>query len=103
MVDSNDRQRLQLVRSELSLILQQERLAGASLLIMANKNDLQGALTTNEIGGRNGLRLQEELLQGQTNTRHWKIQGCSAVTKTGLSEGIDWLVNDITDRIFFTG
>ena len=103
MVDSNDRQRLQLVRSELSTILQQERLAGASLLIMANKNDLQGALTTEEIGGRNGLRLKEELLQGQTNTRHWEIQGCSAVTKTGLSEGIDWLVNDITDRIFFTG
>ena len=70
---------------------------------MANKNDLQGALTTEEIGGRNGLRLKEELLQGQTNTRHWKIQGCSAVTKIGLSEGIDWLVNDITDRIFFTG
>jgi len=32
--------------------------------------------------------------------RHWKIFGCSAVTGDGLIRGFDWIVNDITSRIF---
>jgi ADP-ribosylation factor-like protein 2 len=32
--------------------------------------------------------------------RHWNIQSCSAVTGEGLVEGISWLVNDISSRIF---
>jgi ADP-ribosylation factor-like protein 2 len=32
--------------------------------------------------------------------RHWAIQPCSAVTGDGLVAGIDWMVNDISARIF---
>jgi ADP-ribosylation factor-like protein 2 len=32
--------------------------------------------------------------------RHWRIQGCSAVTGDGLAAGIDWLVQDIAARVF---
>ena len=103
VVDSGDRRRLSLVRDELQTVLKQERLAGASLLVMANKNDLQGSLSVDDIAGANGLRLEKELLKGQTHTRHWTIQGCSAVTGEGLSEGIEWLVRDITNRIYFAG
>ena len=33
--------------------------------------------------------------------RHWKIQGCSGITGEGLMDGIEWLVEDISNRIFF--
>ena len=32
--------------------------------------------------------------------RHWRIVGCSAVTGEGLLEGFDWVVKDVTARIF---
>ena len=32
--------------------------------------------------------------------RHWSIHACSAVTGEGLVDGIDWMVRDISSRIF---
>lgn len=32
--------------------------------------------------------------------RHARIAGCSAVTGDGLLEGFDWIVNDISSRIY---
>jgi ADP-ribosylation factor-like protein 2 len=32
--------------------------------------------------------------------RHWSIRHCSAVTGEGLVEGMDWIVDDISSRIF---
>jgi len=69
-------------------------LAGASLLIFANKQDLGGALTPEQISHRLGL--YDEDISG----RHWTIFGCSAVTGEGLVSGVDWIVNDIASRIF---
>jgi ADP-ribosylation factor-like protein 2 len=74
--------------------LQQERLAGASLLIFANKQDVAGALTSAQIAET--LELDGE----QYKNRHWSIHSCSAVTGEGLKEGIDWIVQDIASRIF---
>lgn len=98
VVDSSDRQRLELCRDELLNLLGQEKLAGASLLILANKQDLPGSskLSVDDIC---------DVLQLKENTsvfgnRHWTIMGCSAVTGDGLLEGIDWMVEDISNRIF---
>ena len=55
-----------------------QKLAGASLLIFANKQDLQGALTAGEIA--EALDLANDAL---TSSRHWEIRGCSAVTGAG--------------------
>ena len=33
-------------------------------------------------------------------SHHWCIQGCSAVTGDNLLLGIDWLLDDISSRIF---
>ena len=78
--------------AELMQLLQQERLAGASLLVFANKQDLPGALNTEQVG--------QALELDQIKQRHWKVQSCSAVTGDGLVEGMDWLVQDISSRIF---
>merc|ERR1712046_237101 len=92
VVDSADRARLRDCKAELQVLLQQERLAGASLLVFANKQDIEGALTAEEIRTELGL---DQL----TNTkRHWRIEACSAVTGSGLAKGVDWLVQDIASR-----
>ncbi|CAI2180127.1 14387_t:CDS:2, partial [Funneliformis geosporum] len=92
VVDSADRMRLEDTKNELKALLQEERLAGASLLIFANKQDLPGALTDDQI--REGLELDSIL------THHWAIQACSAVTGENLLLGMDWIVDDISSRIF---
>ena len=94
-MDSSDRARLQTCRDELFSLLDQEKLAGASLLILANKQDITGALSSDEIA---------EVLQLRDNKnftkRHWSILSCSAVTGEGLVEGMDWMTNDVANRIF---
>ncbi|CAM9808476.1 unnamed protein product [Phaeothamnion confervicola] len=94
VVDAADRARLDICRSELADLLKQEKLAGASLLVFANKQDLAGALPPDEIAKALGLRAEA------FGTRHWSILGCSAVTGAGLVEGMDWMVGDISSRIF---
>lgn len=71
-----------------------QKLAGASLLVFANKQDLSGALGAPEIAQTLGLESK------QFANRHWSIVGCSAVTGDGLANGLDWVVTDIGARIF---
>jgi len=49
VVDSADRMRLESCKQELQVLLQEERLAGATLLVLCNKQDLAGALNSTEI------------------------------------------------------
>ncbi|KAG1368503.1 ADP-ribosylation factor [Cocos nucifera] len=49
VVDSSDVRRLDDCRMELEKLLKEERLSGASLLVFANKQDIQGALKPSEI------------------------------------------------------
>ena len=88
VVDSVDRFRLQECRQQLRDILAQEKLAGASLLVFANKQDLGGALKFEEIAACLGL--EDEDVKG----RHWSVFGCSAVTGVGLENGFDPSRND---------
>ncbi|KAH6563968.1 hypothetical protein BASA50_003758 [Batrachochytrium salamandrivorans] len=93
VVDSADRpDRMEDCKRELKELLKEERLAGASLLIFANKQDLSTALTFKEIA--------EMLDLNSILTHHWHIEGCSAVTGGNLLNGIDWIVDDIASRIF---
>ena len=75
--------------------MQQERLAGATLLIWANKQDIQGSLSPQKIVESLGLQVDAKF-----ENRHWSIHPCSAVTGDGLMEGMDWMIEDISSRIF---
>uniref|UniRef100_A0A7S4AUV7 ADP-ribosylation factor-like protein 2 n=1 Tax=Pseudo-nitzschia australis TaxID=44445 RepID=A0A7S4AUV7_9STRA len=101
VVDSGDRLRLDLVREELAKVLLQERLAGASLLVLANKTDLEGALPKEKIAEGLGLGRKKGRTAHEQHARHWTIRESSAVTGEGLAGAMDWLVRDITDRIYF--
>ncbi|VDP13659.1 unnamed protein product, partial [Soboliphyme baturini] len=93
VVDSSDRLRMPDCKKELKKLLYEERLLGATLLVMANKQDLLGALTADEI--------RTELdLDSITSSHHWNIVSCSAVTGQNLVEAMEWLVKDITSRVY---
>jgi ADP-ribosylation factor-like protein 2 len=84
--------RLSDCKKELFQILKQEKLSGATLLIYCNKQDVKGALTPDEIS--------EFLDLKSITTRRWGVIPCSAMTGDGIFEGIDWLTDDISKRIY---
>ncbi|KAM3471805.1 hypothetical protein MY5147_005628 [Beauveria neobassiana] len=92
VVDSTDRLRIEDCREELHGLLQEERLAGACLLIFANKTDVDGCMTQAEI--LQALRLDE------IRTHQWHILQCSAMTGKNLKEGLAWVVEDAKKRLF---
>ncbi|KAM3507539.1 hypothetical protein MY11210_007100 [Beauveria gryllotalpidicola] len=92
VVDSTDRLRIEDCREELHGLLQEERLAGACLLIFANKTDVDGCMTEAEI--LQALRLDE------IRTHQWHILQCSAMTGKNLKEGLAWVVEDAKKRLF---
>jgi ADP-ribosylation factor-like protein 2 len=67
--------------------LKQEKLAGATLLVFCNKQDVAGALLPADI--------KEVLELDLIENRHWMIIPCSAMTGEGLLEGMEWVVGDI--------
>lgn len=92
VVDSADTRRLQDCARELRVLLREERLAGATLLVLANKRDLPGALSKQEI--------REALDLDSISTHHWRVVDVSAVTGDNLLEAVDWMIDDIASRIF---
>ena len=87
VVDSADYDRLDLAREELHAMLQSEDLAGAYVLVYANKQDLPEAASAAE--------LSETLALHSIRDHDWHIQACSALNGTGLYDGLDW----VTDRL----
>ena len=49
VIDSADRERLDVARQELELMLQEEELRGAPVLVLANKQDLPNAMNEQEV------------------------------------------------------
>lgn len=96
VVDSNDAGRLEICKRELHALLQEERLSGASLLIFLNKQDISTALSPIEIEAQLDI---ETIRKGK---RHVHLQVCSAFTGDGLLEGVSWIVDDVSKRVYLT-
>ena len=90
VVDSQDKQRFAEAREELEGLLQDDRLRGASLLVLSNKTDLPDSATTAEVTHKLGLMARKE--------RDWFIQTCCATTGEGIVEGIEWLANTLRNQ-----
>jgi len=82
-------------KDELGGLLMEERLAGATLLVFANKQDLAGSMTLEEI--RDALDLQSIV------SHRWQIHSCSAYTGVGLQEGMDWVIREVAGRLYWSG
>ena len=95
VVDSADVFRLDDCKAELFSLLKEERLAGASLLIFANKQDIPGVASVSEIADI------LELSKIQETGRHCAIFACSAYeSKDSIERGIAWIVGDIGKRVY---
>lgn len=94
VVDSSAPERLQLCRQELAQVLQEDRLLSASLLILANKQDVQGAASIDEIKAALGW----ESLEARCSC---EIVPCSALTGDRIASGLEWLVDDISTHLSY--
>eukprot|EP00389_Voromonas_pontica_P018202 GDKH01028627.1.p1 GENE.GDKH01028627.1~~GDKH01028627.1.p1 ORF type:complete len:182 (-),score=40.21 GDKH01028627.1:190-735(-) len=90
VIDSNDRERIDDAREELSRMLGEDELKDAVLLVFANKQDLPNAMTAAEITDK----LQLHSLRG----RNWFIQSTCATSGDGLYEGLDWLSRTLMQK-----
>ncbi|KAG1659672.1 ADP-ribosylation factor 4 [Nymphon striatum] len=87
VVDSNDEERINEAKDELTKMLSEDELRDAVLLVFANKQDLPNAMTT--------AALTEKLKLAELRSRRWYIQGACATQGIGLYEGLDWLSNEL--------
>merc|ERR1711865_592240 len=83
VVDSNDRDRAEDAREELSKMLNEDEMRDAVILVFANKQDLPNAMPAAEVTEKLGLQ--------NMRNRQWFIQSACATTGDGLYEGLDWL------------
>uniref|UniRef100_A0A1I7ZUX1 ADP-ribosylation factor 1-like 2 n=1 Tax=Steinernema glaseri TaxID=37863 RepID=A0A1I7ZUX1_9BILA len=90
VVDSNDVDRVEEAREELSHLLTADELRDASLLVFANKSDLPYAMKAGDLAQK--LRLTE------IKNREWYIQSSCATTGEGLYEGLDWIAGQILKK-----
>ena len=81
-MDSSDRERIGDSRDELEGILGNSEMKGVPFVVLANKQDMQNAMSS--------LELIEELGLRKYNGRHeWHVQATCAVTGEGIFEAMD--------------
>ncbi|KAL7377648.1 hypothetical protein ABVT39_002635 [Epinephelus coioides] len=83
VVDSTDRERLTVTKDELHRMLAHEDLQNASILILANKQDVKGSMTAAEIS--------QCLTLNSISSHSWHVQACCALTGEGLPASLDWM------------
>lgn len=89
VIDAADAKTIDKANVELNKLLEEDKLAGCTLLVFANKQDLRGAMTAAVLGERLSLT--------SIRDRKWHIQGCSAVTGMGLQEGLEWALKEFRE------
>ncbi|KAG7318942.1 hypothetical protein KOW79_017416 [Hemibagrus wyckioides] len=90
VVDSSDHERIQEAALELQMMLEDDELRDAVVLVLANKQDLPNAMPVQEMT----KKLSLHAMKG----RDWYIQSTCARNGAGLYEGLDWLSNQLSKR-----
>jgi small GTP-binding protein len=90
VVDSNDRERIEMACEELQIILSQPEMEKVSVLVYANKQDLSGSMTPSEVS--------EKMNMSSIKKQKWLVQGATATSGQGLTEGMDWIANTILKK-----
>ncbi|KAF8065539.1 Pyroxd2 [Scenedesmus sp. PABB004] len=87
VVDAADAPRFEEAKAALDKALGTRELAGAPLLLLANKQDAPGAAGLAEVAEAFGL--------GRLDGSGPAVQPCSAFTGAGLADGLRWLVDAV--------
>ncbi|EAR91328.1 ADP-ribosylation factor(Arf)/Arf-like (Arl) small GTPase family protein (macronuclear) [Tetrahymena thermophila SB210] len=89
VVDSSDKERIEIAKEELQRMLSEDDLKEAAVLVFANKQDM-GVMNVTEITEKLGL--------ANLRGREWFIQGTCALSGEGLFEGLDWLSKVVSKK-----
>lgn len=81
VVDSCDHERMEMACEELHKVLADDLLRDVKVLIYANKMDLPGAYSTQQVAQAMKVR--------SLHQRDWHIEACCGCTGEGLYEGLD--------------
>jgi Arf/Sar family protein len=87
VVDCQDRDRVDRAAAEFQQIAGDPLMRNAVILVLANKQDMPGALNPRDLCPLLGLDKMRD--------REWHVQGTVATQGTGLYEGLDWLARTI--------
>ncbi|KAG1755507.1 ADP-ribosylation factor family-domain-containing protein [Suillus lakei] len=90
VVDSSDRDRIPEAKEELRMLMNNDQLQDALLLVFANKQDMPDAMSASELTDKLDLRTF-----GQ---RTWYIQSTCATSGEGLYKGLEWLATNLKKR-----
>ncbi|KAH7697824.1 ADP-ribosylation factor 1 [Aphelenchoides avenae] len=91
VVDSSDRDSIAHARQALDRLISTDCLRDPVLLVFVNKHDLPNAMVADEVS--KSMRLETMRL------RRFRVLATCAATGEGLSEGFEWLSDQIKDRI----
>ncbi|KAG5511631.1 hypothetical protein JKF63_07227 [Porcisia hertigi] len=88
VVDASDTARFPKAKEVLHQLLHSEpALQHSTLLVLANKQDIESAVTPAE--------LIEYMELGKLNDRTWTLMGCSASTGESLREALIWIAENV--------
>jgi small GTP-binding protein len=88
VVDSADRDRFEEARDELAHVLADEHMEKVPVLVFANKCDMPGAASPNELSRELGL-------DRVVRSHKWHVQASNSVSGDGLYEGFSWLSDEL--------
>lgn len=89
VLDSTDKVRMCVAKDELATLLEHKDIHASlcPMLFFANKSDVPGALTNEEC--------MQEMNLFNIRDRPWHMRSSNAITGDGVSEGIEWLSEEI--------
>ena len=92
VVDSNDRERIEQAFEEMSRFLDEDELRDCPVLILANKQDLPNAMPADEVKNKLVSTIPTIV------KRRLAVVPVTATTGEGLTEGFEWLVNQLQTK-----
>eukprot|EP01132_Coremiostelium_polycephalum_P006022 gene6022-7502_t len=90
VIDSSDKERLEESKQQLYRVLNDPEMREPILLVYANKCDLPGAMSVDEISEKLGLK--------QLVNRKWNIFSSCAITGQGVEEGFSWIASQLNSK-----
>jgi len=99
VVDATDADRLELCGTELALCMQDESLADAPVLVLANKQDQRGAKGDVDVAAKMGLEAPDGATLKFMGERQFRVFGTSAVKDTEtVFVAVEWLCSVMKSR-----
>jgi small GTP-binding protein len=90
VVDSSDRTSFGTAKQEFHQIAQAPQLKACPLLVFANKQDVEGACTADELAAALELNVLDP--------KRYRVEASCALTGVGLEVGMNWLSETVTGK-----